>query len=74
MDYVVTIPSYYAIRFCYGVSPWEVNAVDEEYFVRYAFTNYKNGDNLYIIEDRYGRMFCFKNLIKEKHGGIVYGV
>lgn len=74
MDYVNAIPAYYAVRFCYGVKPWEVNTVDVEYFVRYSFMNYKSGDKLYIIEDNRGRLFCFKNLIKEKYGDTFYGV
>ena len=74
MAYVNAIPAYDAVRYCYGVNPREVNTVCAEYFVRYSFTNYKNGDKLYIIEDDVGRLFCYKNLIKEKYGDIVYGV
>lgn len=74
MVYVESIPSHDAFHFCYGVAPWEVNTVDEEYFIRYSLTNYISGDKLYIIEDNQGRLFCFKNLVKEEHGDAVYGV
>lgn len=74
MAYVNAIPAYDAVRYCYGVNPWEVNPLGTEYFVRYAFMNYKSGDKLYIIEDNKGRLFCCKNLIKEIYWETVYGV
>ena len=74
MSYVFAMPNFVGVRFCYNVSPFEVNMLNTEYTVQYSFMNYKTGDNLYIIEDKNGRYFCFKNLIKEKHGDTVYGV
>lgn len=72
--YVYSLPDYDVMRFCYGTNPKSVNPVDMEYSVLYSFANKKNGDTLYIIEDGYGRLFCYKNLIREKRGDILYGV
>ena len=72
--YVYSLPDYDVMRFCYGTNPKSVNPVDMKYSVLYSFMNKKSGDTVYIIEDGYGRLFCYKNLIKEKHGDILYGV
>ena len=74
MDYIYSMPSFVTVRYCYGISPFDVNPLDTAYTVRYAFMNYKCGDMLYIIEDEKGRYFCFKNLRKVKCGDIFYGV
>lgn len=74
MAHFCAMPRQYSIRFCYGVSPYLVNTKDTVYTVVHTETNRNNGDVLYFIEDKYGRIFCFKNLVKRKTKGDFYGI